>query len=102
MRRSQVGHDDGQAVPLVAGLVAVAVVLVLGLGSLAGDVVDAGRARAAADAAALAGVRSGRSASVALAARNGAAIVSWQRDGADVVVTVRVGAATATARASAG
>ena len=88
--------------PLAAALVAIAGVLVLGIGVLARDVVDAGRARSAADAAALAGVAGGRAASIALATGNGATIVSWQRLGDDVVVTVRVGDATATARATGG
>ena len=95
-------RDDGQAVPLSAALVAVGAVLVLSMGSLAGDVVDAGRARSAADAAALAGVAGGRAAAAGLAARNGATLVSWSQDGADVVVTVRVGDASATARAASG
>lgn len=99
---SRIRGDGGQAVPLAAALVAIAVVIVLALGSLAGDVVDAGRARSAADAAALAGVHQGRDGSLALAARNGATLVSWQRDGDDVTVTVRVGRATATARATDG
>lgn len=94
------GRDDGQAVPLIAALVVMAGVLVLGLGALAGDVVDAARARSAADAAALAGIRGGRPAADALAGRNGAALTSWQQVGDDVVVTVRVGGATATARAT--
>jgi hypothetical protein len=94
--------DDGQAVPLSAALVALAAVLVLAMGELAGDVVDAGRARAAADAAALAGVREGRAGSASFAGRNGAALVSWRREGDDVVVTVQVGAARATARATGG
>ena len=106
-RRALVGHirgraDAGQAVPLVAALVAIAVVLVLGIGQLAGTVVDAGRARSAADAAALAGLDRGRTGAAALAAGNGATLVGWRREGADVVVTVRVGRASATARASSG
>jgi hypothetical protein len=86
----------------VAGLVAVAAVLVLGTGVLAGDVVDAGRARSAADAAALAGVRGGRSAAARLAVANGGRLVSWEQDGDTVLVTVRVGDAVADARATAG
>jgi hypothetical protein len=100
-RRRFVGAD-GQAVPLVAALVALAVVVVLAVGALARDVGDATRARSAADAAALAGVARGRAGSQALAARNGATVVSWQRDGGGVTVTVRVGRATATARATGG
>ena len=102
MRGSARGGEGGQAVPLVAALMALAVVLMMGLGSLAGDVVDAGRARSAADAAALAGATGGRAAAVAVASRNGATVVTWSTEGGDVVVTVRVGAAIATARASGG
>ena len=94
--------DGGQAVPLTAALVAIAAVLVLGIGELAGDVVDAGRARAAADAAALAGVTGGPAGAARFAARNGATLVRWRREGTDVLVTVRVGDATASARATGG
>ena len=88
--------------PLVAGLVAVAAVLVLGMGVFAGDVVDGGRARSAADAAALAGVHGGRPAASRLAASNGAELVGWQQQGSTVVVRVRVGDAVAVAQATAG
>jgi hypothetical protein len=87
---------------VVAGLVAVAAVLVLGAGVLAGDVVDAGRARSAADAAALAGVHGGRRAASHLAAMNDARLIGWEQQGDSVVVTVRVGDAVAVARATAG
>lgn len=100
--RARLVDDHGQAVPLAAALVAVAAVLVLAIGTLAGEVGDAGRARSAADAAALAGVEAGRAGSAALAAANGATLVSWRRDGRDVEVTVRVGRATARARATGG
>jgi hypothetical protein len=86
----------------VAGLVVVAAVLVLGIGVLAGDVVDAGRARSAADAAALAGVRGGRVAAVQLAAANGATLLTWAQSGDTVTVTVRVGDAVAEAKATTG
>ena len=101
MRRG-LADDAGQAVPLTAALAVIAGALTLGLASLAGDVVDAGRARSAADAAALAGVRGGRRAADALADSNGATLTSWRRHGDDVVVTVRVGDALATARATSG
>jgi hypothetical protein len=99
MQRS-VRSERGQAVPLAAALVAIAAMLVIGIGAMARDVGDAGRARAAADAAALAGVVGDRPASYALAAANGATLVAWARDGPDVVVTVRVGSVTVTARAT--
>ena len=72
----------GQAVPLVLALVAVAVVLTVAFGVFAGDVVDAGRARTAADAAALAGVEGGRAASVRLAAAHDGTVTAWRRQGA--------------------
>jgi hypothetical protein len=94
----------GQATPLALVVVVLAIVAVVAIAELGGNVVDAGRARTAADAAALAGVKGGRDASVLIAMRNGASLVSWSRrpDGAGltVTVTVRVGKATATAAAS--
>lgn len=62
--------------------------------------VDRQRAQHAADAAALAGVSAGRSASADLAGRNGATLVAWSRVGDDVVVTVVVDGRRATARAT--
>ncbi len=61
---------------------------------------DGVQARTAADAAALASVRGGRTAALALATANGAELLAWQREGSAVVVTVRVGDATAAARAT--
>ena len=57
-------HDErGQAVPLALVAVALAILATVALAELGGNVVDAGRARTAADAAALAGVEGGREAS---------------------------------------
>ena len=86
----------------MAGLAGLAVVLALALGEFAGDVVDAGRARSAADAAALAGAADGRAAAARLAAGHDATLVTWRRVGDAVLVTVRVGDALATAKATAG
>lgn len=58
------------------------------------------RAQNAADAAALAGVDGGEPAARRLADSNGGVLVSWRRDGRVVVVVVRVGDATARARAT--
>jgi hypothetical protein len=102
MLRRSIRNEHGQAVPLAAALAAIAAMLVVGIGVMAHDVGDAGRARSAADAAALAGVVGDRPAASALAAANGATLVAWARDGPDVVVTVRVGSVTATARATGG
>ncbi len=94
----------GQAVPLVLVAGGMAVVVTLGIAQLGRSVFDAGRARTAADAAALAGVDGGRAASERLAAEHGADIVEWWADGppdgVTVTVTVRVGRARATASAS--
>ena len=94
----------GQATPLALVVVVLAVVAVVAIAELGGNVVDAGRARTAADAAALAGVEGGRDASAQIATLNGATLVSWSSrpDGAGiaVTVTVRVGRASATAAAS--
>jgi hypothetical protein len=99
---THLGDDRGQAVPLVLALVALGVVLALAVGVFAGDVVDAGRARTAADAAALAGVEGGRAASTRLAAAHDGTLTAWRRAGRVVTVTVRVGAATASASATGG
>ena len=94
--------EQGQAVPLAAAVGALAVVLAMATAELAADVVDAARARSAADAAALAGVEGGVGASSRLAAANGATMVSWRREGRIITVTVRVDDATATAAATGG
>ena len=74
--------------------------LAAGGAEFAGDVVDTARARTAADAAALASVRGGRAAADAIAAANGATVVDWRQLGDDIVVTVQVGDAVVTARAT--
>jgi hypothetical protein len=98
-------HDDrGQAVPLALVAVALAIVATVALAELGGNIVDAGRARTAADAAALAGVEGGREASMRVADENGATLVSWSKrpdgDGVEVTVKVRIGSASASASAS--
>jgi hypothetical protein len=100
----QLRDDRGQAVPLALIAVALAIVATVALAELGGNVVDAARARIAADAAALAGVEGGREASVRIAAENGATLVSWTSrsdgDGVAVTVKVHIGSAAATASAS--
>jgi outer membrane lipoprotein SlyB len=76
-------------------------VLLIGVAWLSTSVIDAASARTAADAAALAGAVDGRSAASRLATENGAELVAFQHIGDDVVVTVRVGRATVSARATA-
>jgi hypothetical protein len=94
-------RDPGSALLLVV-LVAVAFTVAAGAGlaALARDLIDASRARSAADAAALASVEGGRAAAIELSSANGATLVSWAQVGSDVLVEVRVGDATATARAA--
>jgi hypothetical protein len=58
------------------------------------------RARAAADAAALAGVVAGRRAAAELAAANGGVLVEWTALGDEITVVVLVGDQRATARAT--
>jgi hypothetical protein len=96
------GSEHGQAAPFAAAVIALAVVLTLAIARLAGDLVDAARARTAADAAALAAVLGGRAAAERLAAEHHATLVEWSRAGRDVLVTVRVGGAVVTARATGG
>ena len=91
--------DEGQATPLVAMIVFVAGLVALGLARLGGDAVDQARASTAADAAALAGAAEGRTGANQLAVRNGAELVSFRQLGSDVIVVVRLGDASARARA---
>lgn len=92
-------YERGQAV--VGGLIWIVAVaaLLLGLARLGERVVDDARAQTAADAAALAAAASTDAAARDLATRNNAVIESIHRDGAEVQVVVRVGVATAVARA---
>jgi hypothetical protein len=94
--------ERGQAVPFVAALVVLAVVLTLAVARFAGNLVDAARARTAADAAALAAVLGGPEAAERLAAEHHGTLVQWSRVGRDVLVTVRIGRAVVTARATGG
>lgn len=94
--------DDGQAIPLLVGIVAVITIFVVAVGWFAGGAIDAARARTAADAAALAGAGDGSIAEAAAAARaNGGTLLSYDRTGDDVIVAVRVGRAVHRARATA-
>jgi hypothetical protein len=102
MGRQSVGKgspDRGQAVPLVLGVVAVAVVVLLALVPLARASQQRAAARTAADAAALAGAAEGEEAAREVAAANGAELVSWRSAGRDVWVVVVLGQARAEAKA---
>ena len=74
--------------------------IVLAIQPVLVDLIVRQRARSAADAAALAGVIAGRSASAELASANGATLVTWTRDGAEVTVVVDVAGHRARARAT--
>jgi hypothetical protein len=89
----------GQAVPIVLGLVAVGVVVVLALLPLVRAAHQRAAAGAAADAAALAGAAEGEIAAREVAAENGAELVQWRADGLDVWVVVTLGDARADAKA---
>ena len=91
--------ERGQAMPVVLGLVAVAVVVVLALLPLVDAAQQRAAARNAADAAALAGAAEGEEAARDVAAANGAELVGWRARGLDVWVVVVLGDARAEAKA---
>jgi outer membrane lipoprotein SlyB len=93
-------EDHGQAAPLAVALVAIALVALVAVGHFAVGVLDAARARTAADAAALAGAVAGREAAAQVAAANGAVLVSYRDDGLVVSVEVTVDGARSSASAS--
>ncbi len=96
------GHhagERGQALPLMAGVVALVAVLALGVVRVGEVVTDRARAHTAADAAALAGASGGRSEAEEVAADNGGELVGFVRRGSEVEVTVRVSDMEAVARA---
>jgi uncharacterized membrane protein len=91
--------ERGQVLPLAAGIVvlaAAAMLLVVHLGRAANE---RAQARTAADAAALAGAAEGRDAAEAIAVANHAVIESYVELADGVQLSVRLGAARATARA---
>jgi Flp pilus assembly protein TadG len=95
--------ESGQSAVLLLVVVAVMGVALLGaLADFGAAVQQRSRAQTAADAAALASLEGGAVAASDLAARHGATVVSWHRGSGEyeVTVVVRIGDATATARAS--
>jgi D-alanyl-D-alanine carboxypeptidase/Putative Flp pilus-assembly TadE/G-like len=94
-------NDDGQIVPMAAGLVGLCCVALLALAPVARALDDRARARTAADAAALAGAADGERAAHEVAGANGADLLEIERNGDEVVVQVRVGEVEAYARARA-
>jgi hypothetical protein len=100
----QVGprRDGGQAVVLMAVVVAFVALVAVGTARAGAVVLDRQRAQTAADAAALAGLHGGKAAAAALATSNGATLESFVVVGDEVSVEVRYGHAQARARASDG
>jgi hypothetical protein len=93
--------DGGQAAALaVIALTTLAVVLIMAVAQLGTSVLERSAAQTAADAAALAGVIGDRPAADRVARANGAAIIAWRAGPHEVTVTVRLGDAVATARAT--
>lgn len=99
-RGREAARERGSVVPLAALLTLAIAGLVVGVGHVGVDVVTASRARSAADAAALAGAAEGEGGARRLAAANGGEVVSYDAEGDEVQVTVRVGDAEAVARAA--
>lgn len=99
-RHTNPTHDErGQALPLLAGALALVVMLMLGLVALGNTADDRARAQTAADAAALAGAADGRSAADRAATANHASLERFTSQGGEVEVVVRAGDSRATARA---
>jgi Flp pilus assembly protein TadG len=98
-RPRRTDDDRGQALPLLAGALALVVMLMLGLVALGTTVDDRARAQTAADAAALAGAADGRVAAEGAAAANHASLERFTSQDGEVEVVVRAGGSRATARA---
>ena len=98
-------NQHGQAVPLSAALLVVMTVVALALAKLGVGVIDHARAQAAADVVALASAVQPDAAfhrtAELVAEHNAATVVSIERIGSDVLVTVQRGKVAATARARA-
>lgn len=92
--------DRGQALPLTAAAMALALACALLVSTVGARAADAARAQTAADAAALAGVDGGRSAARDMARDNGGHLEAFRDVGRVVEVEVTVGTATAVARAA--
>jgi outer membrane lipoprotein SlyB len=97
-----VSRQRGSVLPLVVATLVVAGLFLIALGRLSVAAISQARARTAADAAALAGAVRGHDAAADMAHANGAQLVAFDQPDGDTRVTVKVGAATATARARPG
>ena len=100
MEHERGAGERGQVLPLAAALIALAAVTMVLVVHLGRAATDRARARTAADAAALAGAADGRDAAEAIATANRATIESYAELPDGVLLSVRVGDATATARAA--
>ena len=99
-RRRCFGRDEaGSVLPLMALAIVVLGGAVLLIGRLGVATTDRAGARAAADAAALAGAAEGEGPARELAAANGAQVRHFEAQGTDAVVEVELGTARAVARA---
>lgn len=94
--------QQGQTVPLAAGVITLIAVMAAALVSMGSRLVDATRASTAADAAALAAVAASpdraRAVASTIAEHNGARLVGLRWEHGDVIVEVRSGNADAQAR----
>ena len=97
--RGRCSEESGQVVPLLALLVLVAGGASLFVSHVAAASLERGRARTAADAAALAGAAAGEPAARDAAAANGGRLVSFDAAGPEARVRVEVERAVASARA---
>ncbi len=100
MRERKLEKCSGQATVLMLAVVSLVVVMAAATAHFAGRVVMRAQAQIAADAAALAGTDGGRAAAARLAVANDGVLVSFTLVGDAVQVVVRVGEATAIARAT--
>lgn len=97
----RVGRQRGAATVLTAATAVLAAMVALAVVHGGQRIIEGARARTAADAAALAGVEGGRAEAERLAVANGGRLDRYTVSGGDVLVSVRVGDRTATARARA-
>jgi hypothetical protein len=93
--------DRGQATPMMAAAVGLVALMLLAIGPMGRALTDRAQARTAADAAALAGAAEGEETARTVAGRNGAELVSFEREGAEVTVEVSVDGVSAHSRARA-
>lgn len=95
-------NDRGQASLMAMALMAIVLVCAVAVARVGVRLGEHAKARAAADAAALAGVIGGQRRAAEMASANGATLVSFVREGDEVVVMVSLSGIAATARATNG